>query len=717
LQSGDLVGVQTRSGPRLALVVDLHGSKASLLVGFEAKPERLPLRELELICPLPPGLAPAASLGALPWQLTAESLAAATPSRRDLGAAWMLLEGEAAPLALDTLVDLLAPTSTPQALAASWLLLQRQDLFRWRQGQLQRRGVDDLRQLRRDRRKVELRESRRQHWLELLAARQPLSADQLDAAQSQPDQRADLKALQALAQGEELGPTGAELRQVLQAAGCGASSGEIRRLLSDLGLWDAHRLPSLAGTTWSAGFPDDLLAQAAALAARADEAWPGDETRVDLTRLKTVTIDDADTREIDDALSLEPWSSSEGIGPDPALGAESGPGPSSSTAAAQSPTDPSGWRIWIHVADPGRLVPAASPLDQEALRRASSLYLAGGSVPMFPPALCEGPFSLRQGKRCAAWSLAVQLDGDGAVVSYLLLRSWIKPLYRLTYDDADELIELAPPPDGELAILDGLLKRRRQWRVQQGALQMDQSEGRIRQQDGKPELEVVEPSASRLLVAEAMILAGAVVGEWGAQAGLALPYRSQADCSLPPEAELLALPPGPVRHAALRKGLSRGLTTAQPAAHFSLGLAAYVQITSPIRRYGDLIAQRQLVAQAAGAPVMPADELSELLEQLDHALRQGIQISRDDQRHWQQVWFEGHQQESFEGLFLRWLKPQDGLALVRLDALAMDLPVVVRESCEPGDGLVVKVREVDSFADLLRLTGQRGSGPRGLGAG
>jgi exoribonuclease-2 len=246
---------------------------------------------------------------------------------------------------------------------------------------------------------------------------------------------------------------------------------------------------------------------------------------------------------------------------------------------------------------------------------------------------------------------------------------------------------------------------------------MDQSEGRIRQQDGKPELEVVEPSPSRLLVAEAMILAGAVVGESGAQAGLALPYRSQADCSLPPEAELLALPPGPVRHAALRKGLSRGLTTAQPASHFSLGLAAYVQITSPIRRYGDLIAQRQLAAPATGEPVMLAEQLSELLDQLDHALRQGIQISREDQRHWQQVWFEAHQQESLEGLFLRWLKPQDGLALVRLESLAMDLPVIVRESCEPGETLVVKVREVDAFADLLRLTGQRATGPRGQGPG
>ena len=714
MQSGDLVGVQTRSGPRLALVAELHGSKASLLVGFEAKPERLPLRDLEPICPLPSGLPPGASLGASPWQLSAAVLVAATPSRQDLAAAWLLLEGEDGPLALSALVELLAPATTPGALAACWLLLHHQDFFRWRQGQVQRRSLEDLRQLRRDRRKAALRESRRQHWQDLLAARQPLSPAQLASAQAQADQRADLEALQALARGEEQGPPGPELRQALHVAGCGSSSGEIRRLLSDLGLWDAHRLPSLAGTTWSEGFSEALLAEAAELAARSGETWPGDGERVDLTGLKTVTIDDADTREIDDALSLEPWASGELTGA-PGQVAEAERGSESPELAGLDPSSPDGWRIWIHVADPGRLVAAGSPLDQEALRRASSLYLAGGSVPMFPPALSEGPFSLRQGQRCAAWSLAVQLDGDGSVVSHELLRSWIRPLYRLTYDDADELIELAPPPDTELAVLDRLLQRRRHWRLGQGALQLDQSEGRIREQDGRPELEVVEPSTSRLLVAEAMILAGAVVGKLGAETGLALPYRSQPDCCLPPEQELLALPPGPVRHAALRKGLSRGLTTVQPSPHFSLGLAAYVQITSPIRRYGDLIAQRQLAAQAAAESPLAADELSVLLEQLDHALRQGIQISREDQRHWQQVWFEAHQQESFEGLFLRWLKPQDGLALVRLESLAMDLPVVVRETCEPGEGLVVKVREVDAFADLLRLTGQRGTGPRGLG--
>jgi len=211
LQHGDLVGVQTRSGPRLALVSELHGSKAAVLVGFEAKPERLPLRDLDLISPLPPGAAPAASLGALPWQLTPAVLLAASPSRQDLAAAWLLLEGEAGPLSLQALVELLAAEATAQALAACWLLLPQQDFFRWRQGQVQRRSLDDLHQLRRDRRKLVLRETRRHQWHGLLAARQPLGPEQLAAAQA--DQRAELEALQTWALVEDAGSPSPELRR------------------------------------------------------------------------------------------------------------------------------------------------------------------------------------------------------------------------------------------------------------------------------------------------------------------------------------------------------------------------------------------------------------------------------------------------------------------------------------------------------------------------
>ena len=139
------------------------------------------------------------------------------------------------------------------------------------------------------------------------------------------------------------------------------------------------------------------------------------------------------------------------------------------------------------------------------------------------------------------------------------------------------------------------------------------------------------------------------------------------------------------------------------APHFSLGLPAYVQATSPIRRYGDLVVQRQLQASLEGKTPMPAEDLQDLVSEVDLACREGISISREDQRHWQQVWFDNHKQEQWTAEFLRWLRPQDGLGLIRIDSLAMDLAASCPAGSEPGDRLEVTVASVDPLADQLQL--------------
>lgn len=113
---------------------------------------------------------------------------------------------------------------------------------------------------------------------------------------------------------------------------------------------------------------------------------------------------------------------------------------------------------------------------------------------MFPEALATGPMSLRAGHRSAAWSIWVELDGDGAVKASGMQRSWVKPTYRLSYGDADDLIDLAPPQERDLADLHDLLLRRRQWRVRQGAMLLDQPEGRIRAQETLPSLRSPNPA-------------------------------------------------------------------------------------------------------------------------------------------------------------------------------------------------------------------------------
>ena len=648
----------------------MQGSKLRLRLGFDAKPVVLPQRQATLLSPLPSGVEPPQRLGALPWQLTPDALQAARPPRRAWGAAWLLLLEAGSGVSLAEFSDLVCGGDGPLQRAVCWLeLVSGQLWFRLKQGEISARSSADLRPLRREQRRRQLEEQRERHWQALLRARQPVNAAHLPA-----EQQRRLDQLQQLAAGrlepEQLEPG---LRQSLTALHLSHERGDLRHLLVDLGQWDQHRLLTLEGTTWSAGFSPELLAEAERLLAAVDQPQPGDDTRVDLTGLHTVTIDDDDTRDIDDGLALERLADGRR-------------------------------RLWIHVADPGRLIAPDSPLDREARRRGSSLYLAGGILPMFPELLSNGPFSLRQRIRSAAWSLWVELADDGSVAASGLQRSWVKPAYRLSYGDADELIDLAPPEDPDLAELDQLLARRRQWRVARGALLMDLPEGRIRCREGDPELEITEPSPSRALVAEAMILAGAVVAAFGVEHGLALPFRSQLPADLPAAAELNALPEGAVRFAAIKRCLSRGLMGTTPAAHFSLGLSAYVQATSPIRRYGDLVVQRQIAAVLAGEPPLSQDQLEEQLQTFEAAVREGIGISREDQRHWQQVWFEQHRSGQWRAQFLRWLRPQDRLGLVRVEELAMDLAAECPSGVEPGAELLLRVHQVDCLRDQLRLT-------------
>ena len=652
----------------MAVLVSLTGSKAAILVGEAGKRQQHPLRELELLCRLPAGSTPPTSIKASPWSLDGQALKSALPRPRDFGAAWLLMQELGGALPLADWVELVAGCDGPGERAACWLwLLGPQLLFRNRHGQIEARPSDDLRRLRKDRHRQALLDRLQDQWHRFLAHRQ-----RIDPSCLAPAARSELEQLMAWASGDGQEPLPAGLRQALQTARCEVEPGAIRHLLVDLGQWDPHQLPSLRSTTWDHGFSPELEAEAERLLALAGQPMAGDGERLDLTHLRAVTIDDEDTRDIDDGLALEL-------------------------------TEVGIQRIWIHVADPGRLIEAESPLDLEARRRSSSLYLARGNLPMFPHRLTTGPFSLRAGERNAAWSIWVELDAQGAVAASGVQRSWVKPTYRLSYRDADELIELAPPQEADLLGLHALLELRRRWRQGQGAQLMDQLEGRIRVSDGVAELEITEPGPSRNLVAEAMILAGAVIADLGSSQAMALPYRNQLPATLPSHAELSALPPGPVRHAAIKKCLGRGLTSTTPAPHFSLGLQAYVQATSPIRRYGDLLVQRQLLAHSQGLEPLGADAMHDLINQMEIGIRQAIAISREDQRHWQQVWFEDHSQGQWQAIFLRWLRPQDQLGLVHVEELGMDLAAECPDGCQPAQNLVLRVQLVDSLRDQLRL--------------
>ncbi|QEY33388.1 RNB domain-containing ribonuclease [Synechococcus sp. RSCCF101] len=650
------------------------GRRITIQLQGEQRERSLPGRDLTLLGHDPLGAA--RSVASRPWAITDTTLPA-WACRRELAAAWLLLQGGEDAIQLEDLLELLLTEPDPAGAGLLWLALHgAQDFFRLgRDGRLQVRGMADIRRLRHQRRRERLSLAARQRWLDALSSRDP---DRLNDALHAPEAHSgqDLRLLQSWAASAEasLAPQLPEdLSRTLLAAGITISPVAIRRLLVELGHWDRHALRCMEGSAWLDGFSETQEAEAQRLCEAAGEEQPGDRERRDLCGLRCFTLDDPGTEEIDDAVGIS--------------------------------TTPEGEElIWVHIADPARLIEPGSPLDREARRRATSLYLASGTIPMFPMALARGPFSLRQGLRCPAFSAAIRLGPEGALQSVQLMRSWIRPTYRLSYEEGQELLELAPPGDDDLLRLERLLDRHRQHRVTRGALLMEQNEGRLRSEEGRALVEVVEPSRARSLVAEAMILMGEAAAHAAIEERLCLPFRGQVPAELPPETELLALPAGPVRHCAIRRCLSRGVMAATPQAHFSLGLPAYVQATSPIRRYTDLVCHRQLQAGLAGAAAMDEAELRALLDDLDPPLRQASQIAREDQRHWQQVWFEQHARDRWSAVFLRWLRPQDGLGLVRLEEECLEVAAGCPAACQPGERLVLTVAEADSIADRLQLT-------------
>ena len=669
IQPGDTVAVVLKGSPLFGRLLSIKGSKAVLSFGGQRRDQGMPLRDLIAIDPehlFDTTVLPAP-----------EQVQDSAPSARAVVEAWQLLEtdqpGGSARLSLWELGELVLTPFNLAGLAALWAWLHgTQQLFRWRRDRLiQPLPREERASLRRQRRAERREQQQQQRQLELLRAERGLTdAERLELGQVWDERFSHW--IQLLKDNPAAVGTDLDLQTWSQPLSIGSDAADLRQWLIVRGLLDPNEPIALRGSVWSRSFPPDLEAEAKRLIALANEELPGDEQRIDLTHLATYSLDDAGTREIDDALSLERC-------------------------------DGFDW-IWIHIADPSRLIGIDSPLDQEARRRATSLYLAEGVMPMLPLELAAGPLSLRAGQRCAALSVAVRLDDDGAMAERRIVRSWIRPRYGLTYADGDELIELAPPGDEALSDLSQLMQQRMRWRRSKGAVMFDRPEGRFRRSDGALTLQLIDPSPSRLMVSEAMLLMGAVVASYGQEHNLPLPYRSQPAAELPSSDELDRIPEGPARDAAIKRCLSRGVQGTRPMPHFSLGLEAYVQATSPIRRYADLVAHRQIIAQLSAVAPMGEERLGEVIDDLDDPLRQSIQISREDQRHWQQVWFAERQSTVWSAEFLRWLRPQDRLALVHVSDLAMDLVGFVSAADpQPGDALELRVGCADPVRGELQL--------------
>jgi exoribonuclease-2 len=494
---------------------------------------------------------------------------------------------------------------------------------------------------------------------------------QREQVEWQNSDRPRLEALERFAAFGEEAKNRAPALEVLTAFGRAETTQAAFQLLVDLGLWSPHENLFLRRSQLPTQFSSRVLEMAQCRLA--DPPLDLDPDRLDLTHLKVYTIDDESTREIDDGLSVEFLE----------FGKQ---------------------RLWIHIADPTRWITPEDELDLEARRRCTTLYLPTGMIPMFPQDLATGPMSLTQGRICTALSFGVVLDSEGAIESYSIHASQVKPTYRLTYEDVDEILELGVQAEPELEALAQSAKRRQTWRQSQGAITILMPESSIKVQDDEITIDVLDNSISRQLVAEMMILAGEVAGRYGREHGLPLPYRGQAQPELPSEEELLLLPAGPVRYCAIRRCMPRSEMSITPLRHASLGLDTYTQVTSPIRRYTDLLAHFQIKAHLRGdALPFSAETIKELMLSVSTAAYEATLVERQTNRYWGLEYLRRHPNEIWQALMLRWLREHENLGLVLLEELGLELAMRFNRPIEPGDRLDVKVTYADPRQDVIQF--------------
>ena len=381
--------------------------------------------------------------------------------------------------------------------------------------------------------------------------------------------------------------------------------------------------------------------------------------RRDMRDIFTFTIDPADAKDFDDALSFESLSVDEIDG----LSAERSV---SETVCQAKPV----YRIGIHIADVSHYVKPGTKIDDEAYRRGTSTYLVDRVIPMLPEELCNDLCSLRPGEDKLCMSVIFTMDADARVLKYKICRTVIRSDARLNYDEVQAMIEgesvcqcnglsVQRSVSEAVCILNTLASKLRAERLANGALAIEQDEVRFRlDEHGHPtDIYFEHPNEAHHLIEEFMLLANKTVAK-AVGSGRPFVYRVH---DLPDNEKLDELKKFKKRLGSRIPQQTIDLLTIRAQAkavystynigHYGLAFSHYTHFTSPIRRYPDLMVHRLVEKYIlTGKPCsLTREELEEKCEHCSACEQEAAQAERDSIKQFQTMWMADHLGETFVG--------------------------------------------------------------------
>ena len=457
------------------------------------------------------------------------------------------------------------------------------------------------------------------------------------------------------------------VKELLKQAAIPVSQQAAFRLLVRLGVWREDENLLLHENGISGEFPEDAMEQARELA-KFNLAETSPNGREDLADLDVFTVDSATTRDYDDALSVRELES--GL-----------------------------FEIGIHIADAAEIVAQSTPLDREAEARASSVYLPDERVSMLPPLLSEGILCLRAGQKRLALSFLIRLDSEANILEARVCQSVVMVRRQLTYEQVNEWIE----KESGLKALYDLAVKLRQKRIDSGAVILPIPEIQVYVNDaGMIQITRYDKETpSQVLVSEWMIQANALAAGYLADRNIPALYRSQIECR--PETECVQSEHQLFHIYRQRRLFSRAELSTAAKPHCSLGIEKYTTVTSPIRRYSDLIVQRQLKhGLAGGTGVYTKEQLDDSAGRLSAAQAKVFMIQRKWTRYWLLKYLEQEDIETLNGLVLD-KNPRFAHLLIPDLLMEANAPVPENATFSQGDKVKVRIEKVIPREDVLKM--------------
>ena len=361
-------------------------------------------------------------------------------------------------------------------------------------------------------------------------------------------------------------------------------------------------------------FPPEVLQEAQQLQQRGIPISELSE-RMDLTGLDIFTIDSADSKDLDDAVSLE--------------------------------RDDDHWYLGVHIADVSHYVRQGSPLDLEAYRRGTSIYYADQVIPMLPKELSNGICSLNPDEVRLTFSALVTLKPSGEIEGFRFVKSYIRSRVKGVYREINaildgtadqELLDKYAQLIPQIHLMHQLARLLRARRFDRGAMNISSNESKFVIENGKIQDILPRPTGeSERMIEEFMLTANEAAATLAMQQEMPFIYRVHEQppiakvnllhdllTRLGMQADKLTEQPQPkdfsellerargtelepvVNAQLLLRTMAKAVYSERNIGHFGLVLENYTHFTSPIRRYPDLAIHRILTSYLAG---MPQDKL------------------------------------------------------------------------------------------------------------